>query len=107
MRNRLCNPQAAIRRHINVFVQGGSDEHAGQEVPVEVTADFVYIRLHGPYGPYQRSYSDAALRTWAKRIAAWAKEGLDVYYYFDNDDRGFAPRNALRLRELVAARIER
>jgi uncharacterized protein YecE (DUF72 family) len=77
-------------------------EFAGQEAPLEVTADFVYIRLHGPEGPYQGSYSDDALRTWARRIGAWTKQGLDVYCYFDNDDRGFAPKNALRLKELLA-----
>jgi uncharacterized protein YecE (DUF72 family) len=77
-------------------------EFAGQEAPPEVTASFVYIRLHGPDGPYQGSYAEAALRTWAKRIAAWAKKGLDVYCYFDNDDRAFAPNNALRLREMLA-----
>jgi uncharacterized protein YecE (DUF72 family) len=76
-------------------------EFAGQEAPLEVTADFVYIRLHGPDGPYQGSYSDEALAAWAKRIAAWAKQDLDVYCYFDNDDRGYAPHNALRLRELL------
>ena len=76
-------------------------EFAGQEAPLEVTADFVYIRLHGPEGPYQGSYGDAALWTWAKRIAAWAKKGLDVYCYFDNDDRGFAPKNAQRLKDLL------
>ena len=77
-------------------------EFAGQEAPREVTADFVYIRLHGPDGPYQGSYGDAALETWAQRIHAWAKQGLDVYCYFDNDDRAFAPKNALRLKELLA-----
>ena len=77
-------------------------EFAGQEAPLEVTADFVYIRLHGPDGPYQGSYGDQALRPWAKRIGAWTKQGRDVYCYFDNDDRGFAPKNALRLKELLA-----
>ena len=77
-------------------------EFAGQQAPLEVTADFVYIRLHGPEGPYQGSYGDAALRTWAKRIGAWAEQGRDVYCYFDNDDRAFAPKNALRLKELLA-----
>ncbi|MGH6917863.1 MAG: DUF72 domain-containing protein, partial [Geminicoccaceae bacterium] len=76
-------------------------EFAGQEAPPEVTASFVYVRLHGPDGAYQGSYGDAALRTWAKRIGAWAKKGLDVYCYFDNDDRAFAPQNALRLKELL------
>jgi uncharacterized protein YecE (DUF72 family) len=77
-------------------------EFAGQEAPLELTASFVYIRLHGPEGPYQGSYGDAALDTWAARIAAWAKDGRDVYCYFDNDDRAFAPKNALRLREMLA-----
>jgi uncharacterized protein YecE (DUF72 family) len=80
-------------------------EFAGQEAPLEVTAGFVYIRLHGPDGAYRGSYSDAALRTWAKRIRSWSGKGLDVYCYFDNDDRGFAPKNALRLRELLASRV--
>jgi uncharacterized protein YecE (DUF72 family) len=75
---------------------------AGQQAPLEVTADFVYIRLHGPKGPYRGSYGDAALRAWAKRIRRWAKSDLDVYCYFDNDDSGYAPRNALRLRGMLA-----
>jgi uncharacterized protein YecE (DUF72 family) len=76
-------------------------EFAGQEAPLEVTAGFVYIRLHGPDGPYRGSYDEEALKTWAKRIGAWAKKGLDVYCYFDNDDRALAPKNALRLTELL------
>jgi uncharacterized protein YecE (DUF72 family) len=76
-------------------------EFAGQQAPLEVTAGFVYIRLHGPDGPYQGSYDDKALAMWAKRIGAWANKGLDVYCYFDNDDRAFAPKNALRLKELL------
>ena len=77
-------------------------EFAGRTAPLEVTADFVYIRLHGPDGPYQGSYGDGALEGWAERIRGWAKQGLDVYCYFDNDERAFAPRNALRLKELLA-----
>ena len=50
-------------------------EFAGREAPLEVTADFVYIRLHGPDGPYQGSYGDAALGTWAERIRGWAERG--------------------------------
>jgi uncharacterized protein YecE (DUF72 family) len=77
-------------------------EFAGQEAPLEVTADFVYIRLHGPDGPYRGSYGEPALKTWAERIREWARPGRDVYCYFDNDDRAFAPKNALRLKELLA-----
>ena len=78
-------------------------EFAGQETPLEVTAKFVYIRLHGPGGPYQGSYGAAALGAWAKRIRAWTRKGLDVYCYFDNDDSGFAPRNALILKRMTVA----
>jgi uncharacterized protein YecE (DUF72 family) len=76
-------------------------EFAGQQAPLEITADFVYIRLHGPDGPYQGSYGEPALEAWAKRLDAWRRRGHDVYCYFDNDDRGFAPGNALRLKQLM------
>ena len=69
--------------------------------PIQVTADFAYIRLHGPGGKYQGSYSDAALAAWAKKIDAWRQKLSAVYVYFDNDDSGYAPRNALRLKTLL------
>ena len=76
---------------------------ASEQAPIAVTADFVYIRLHGPGGAYQGSYSDRALATWAARIAAWASQGLDVYCYFDNDADGYAPRDAGRLKACLDA----
>jgi uncharacterized protein YecE (DUF72 family) len=79
-------------------------EFAGELAPLEVTADFVYIRLHGPEGAYRGSYDDKALRTWADRIAGWVEKGLDVYCYFDNDDRGFAPQNASRLLAMMTSK---
>jgi uncharacterized protein YecE (DUF72 family) len=69
--------------------------------PKEVTADFVYVRLHGPGGPYQGSYGDAALSGWARAISGWSRKGLSVYCYFDNDDRGYAASNAARLQEML------
>jgi uncharacterized protein YecE (DUF72 family) len=80
-------------------------EFAGREAPLEVTAEFVYIRLHGPDGPYQGSYDDAALRTWAQRIGAWTSAGRDVYCYFDNDENAFAPQNASQLMQLIRAGV--
>jgi uncharacterized protein YecE (DUF72 family) len=75
---------------------------AGTQSPVEVTCDFAYIRLHGPGGKYQGSYDDATLESWASKIKVW-KKMKSVYVYFDNDDSGFAPKDALRLKELVSA----
>jgi uncharacterized protein YecE (DUF72 family) len=76
-------------------------EFAGQEAPLEITADFVYIRLHGPDGPYQGSYGEPALEAWAKRLDAWRRRGHDIYCYFDNDQAGYAPQNALQLKQLL------
>ena len=69
--------------------------------PLEVTTDFVYIRLHGPDGPYCGSYDDRALSAWAERLGHWQAEGKQVYCYFDNDQQGHAPRNALRLQRML------
>jgi uncharacterized protein YecE (DUF72 family) len=66
-----------------------------------VTTDFVYVRLHGHTVTYASSYPDAALRAWARKIRRWMRERRDVHVYFDNDAEGAAPRNALRLIELL------
>lgn len=75
----------------------------GREAPLEVTAGFVYVRLHGPTGRYQGSYEDRALETWAGRIADWRASGRDVYCYFDNDEKAYAPGDALRLKTLLGS----
>jgi uncharacterized protein YecE (DUF72 family) len=67
----------------------------------EVTADFVYVRLHGHTRKYASSYSAASLATWARSTERWLGEGRDVHVYFDNDAEGHAVRNALDLMTLV------
>jgi uncharacterized protein YecE (DUF72 family) len=76
---------------------------AGYMSPIQVTADFAYIRLHGPGGKYQGSYSDTALAEWAEKIGVWMKKLKATYVYFDNDDSGYAPRDALRLKYLISS----
>ena len=82
-------------------------ELAGFRSPLHVTADFVYIRLHGPAGAYQGKYDGRTLAAWTRRIHNWLKAGLDVYGYFDNDEAGFAVENArdlqARIRRLAEA----
>jgi len=68
--------------------------------PLQVTADFVYIRLHGPEGKYQGRYSREQLRSWYERFEKWTAQSLDVFCYFDNDQNGYAALNALELQEL-------
>jgi len=74
---------------------------AGFQAPLEITADFTYVRLHGPLGPYQGSYPEAALRIWAERVQKWRRKLKGVYIYFDNDQQAFAARNALELKRLL------
>jgi len=69
------------------------------------TATFAYVRLHGATTLYASRYRTSELVPWAKRIAEWARRGADVFVYFDNDARGHAPHDALRLRRMVEARL--
>jgi len=59
--------------------------------------------LHGPTEfKYQGSYSNAALKKWAKQCEAWKKEKKDVYVYFDNDQNAYAVFNALTLKQIIS-----
>jgi uncharacterized protein YecE (DUF72 family) len=70
----------------------------------EVTADFVYVRLHGSRELYVSRYADGELDTWAQRVGTWRGDAHDVYVYFDNDAKVHAPFDALRLRDRVDRR---
>jgi uncharacterized protein YecE (DUF72 family) len=69
----------------------------------EVTADFVYVRLHGDEELYTSGYSESALRDWARKIRTWQAGRRDAYVYFDNDAKVKAPGDAIALAELMAA----
>ncbi|MFC7522489.1 DUF72 domain-containing protein [Parapedobacter sp. GCM10030251] len=76
-------------------------ELAGHQSPIEITADFAYVRLHGPGGKYQGKYSDATMSEWADRCRAWKQKGKDIFFYFDNDEKAYAVDNAKTLAELL------
>ena len=93
---------ALLRRHNAAFC---IYELAGYQSPLELTAGWTYIRLHGPTRfKYQGSYSDAQLAVWADRIRDWSRRLDAIYLYFDNDDSAFAVNNALTLKQLVSKR---
>ncbi|HYC69812.1 MAG TPA: DUF72 domain-containing protein [Opitutaceae bacterium] len=104
---------ALLRRHRIALVVADT---AGKWPFLEdVTADFVYARLHGDAELYVSGYTDAALREWARKIRAWARggdprgarrigppaarraRGRDVFVYFDNDVKVRAPFDAMML----------
>jgi uncharacterized protein YecE (DUF72 family) len=91
-----------LRRHRVAFCVY---DLAGFESPRLLTADFAYVRLHGPTDrAYQGSYDDRALEGWTRRLAEWSADLRAVYVYFDNDQAGYAVGDALRLKEKAAAR---
>lgn len=108
-----------LRRHRAALVV--SDSVADWPYAEDLTADFVYVRLHGTETLYGGAYTDAALDGWASRIGGWAsggqradarlissvaprrRAGRDVFCYFDNDKKVQAPFDARRLIERLQA----
>jgi uncharacterized protein YecE (DUF72 family) len=70
----------------------------------EPTTDFDYVRLHGHTELYASRYSDRTLDTWADRCRAAVNAGRSVHVYFDNDIRGHAPHDAVRLSDRLGIR---
>jgi uncharacterized protein YecE (DUF72 family) len=86
----------------------------------DVTADFVYARLHGDKKIYESGYSEKVLDAWARKVDAWRKGGeaaevrkvsgkkplrrktREVFVYFDNDMKVHAPADAAQLAERLA-----
>jgi len=74
----------------------------GFDSPMEVTADFVYVRLHGTESRYGGSYPRSGLKKWAQRVQRWRKDSKSIYFYFNNDPEGHAVKNAKTLKKLLA-----
>jgi uncharacterized protein YecE (DUF72 family) len=86
---------AVLRRHdvATVFA-----DTAGRWPRVdEDTGSIRYVRLHGDKELYASGYTDRAIDEWADRCRTWAGSGQDVFVYFDNDMKGYAPHDAMRL----------
>ena len=103
---------ALLRRHNIAFVV--ADTAGKWPYAEDITADFIYCRLHGAEQLYVSGYSDAELDWWADRVNHWRKGKQpkapalvstrkaaggrrDVYVYFDNDAKVHAPFNAKTL----------
>jgi uncharacterized protein YecE (DUF72 family) len=72
--------------------------------PVELpnAAPFVYVRRHGPGARYSGTYSDGRIAADAAAIRGWLAGGRDAFVYYNNDGRGYAVRDALRLKRALA-----
>ena len=74
-------------------------DFSGTPTPIELTANFTYLRFHG--AGYSGSYSSSQLESWAARIREWKQQRLDVYAYFNNDIGGHAITNAQQLKQML------
>ncbi|WP_041230680.1 DUF72 domain-containing protein [Deinococcus peraridilitoris] len=108
---------AQLRRHGVALVVADAAGHF--PLIEDVTADFVYVRLHGSRELYASAYTEEELRYWAARVRCW-QEGSeptdarriaactaslrprDVYVYFDNDIHAHAPHDARALVRFLA-----
>jgi uncharacterized protein YecE (DUF72 family) len=95
---RVCQILRQYNAAFCIFDLNGFQSEAG------LTADFAYVRLHGPGAAYQGDYSMSDLRGWARTIRSWMEKNLDAFVYFDNDQAGFAAKNAVQLRKLMESR---
>ena len=104
---------AQLRRHRVALVV--ADTAGRWPLMEDVTADFIYVRLHGDEVLYTSGYTEEALADWAWRIEAWRRggevkdarrigpaaakraAGRDVFVYFDNDVKVQAPYDAMKL----------
>jgi uncharacterized protein YecE (DUF72 family) len=89
---------AALLRERNVALVIADRPEIASFQTHELTADFTFVRFHHGLRGLRGNYSDRELDEWAGRIRGWSERG-DVFAYFNNDWEGFAPRNALGLRE--------
>jgi uncharacterized protein YecE (DUF72 family) len=64
------------------------------------TADWRFVRFHHGSRGRGGNYSATEIGQWGRRIARW-RRSTAVYAYFNNDWRGFAPANAVALRDLL------
>lgn len=69
---------------------------------LEVTAKFIYIRMHGPkLEAYRGAYGPTLLKEWKAKIEHWSQQNITVYCYFDNDEKSFAVKDAKTLLDLL------
>jgi len=113
---------ALLRKyHVALVVADTAGKWPYQE---DVTADFMYLRLHGEKELYSDGYTEEAIDRWAERIRAWhsgsqpdegkrisgtkppQRTSRDIYCYFDNDVKVMAPFDARRLIDKLGLKLD-
>jgi uncharacterized protein YecE (DUF72 family) len=82
---------AQLRSRDVALVIGDHPERPFQ--PHELTAGWTLIRFHHGRRGRNGNYSESELAIWRRRIASW-RSRVEVFAYFNNDWKAYAPRNA-------------
>ena len=91
------------RHHVTMCLH----DMQGSATDWRVVGSCVYVRFHFGTSKYGGGYDDTRLDAWADWLVERIGEGLDVFAYFNNDGGGHAPRDAVRLRDRIHARLVR
>lgn len=98
--------------------------HSGEKNPYteDLTANFVYLRMHGQEAKYKKGYTNETQNWLASRIQTWMsgeqprdahlvvdikpkKMARDVFVYFDTEAKDYAPYDALNLMEKLKIKL--
>ena len=93
------NVFAMLRDYNVAFVVSHGDDYPFLKCE---TANFSYIRLHGPDELYASLYSENELKEWATYINEINEKGMEAFVYFNNDFYGYAIENATSLKNLLS-----
>lgn len=99
--------------------------HSGLKSPYmeDLTADFIYARMHGQEKAFKKGYPGPFLSWWADRVSFWTQgkwpedaqcvsEGKpksvkrDAFIYFDTEAKEYAPYDALNLTQLLKTQTQ-
>jgi len=87
-----------LKKHNCAWVITDSPRYPKAEV---ITADFVYVRMHGSKVLFSSKYTKKELKDLSQKIKKWLAQKKDIFVYFNNDAYGYAVENAKTLRSLV------
>ena len=88
-----------LKKHKVAFVMA----HTGVPYVEEITADFIYARMHGEGPEFKKGYPPKVIKEWATKLKRWStnKKLKDFFIYFDTEKKVYAPSDAKNLTKLL------
>lgn len=87
-----------LKKYNVAWVIADSSSYPKAEV---ITADFVYVRMHGSKVLFSSKYTKKELSSLTEKIKKWLQQKRNVFVYFNNDAWGYAINNAKTIKFLL------